>query len=68
MPKHLEQKIGQSNADHEKNGQMEIHIKIMDRTAGATLIHINAKGRAFNSMLQRIPHRAFLSLPPKRVG
>jgi hypothetical protein len=41
MPKHPGQKIGQRDADHEKNGQTKIHFIIMDRAARATLTQIN---------------------------
>jgi hypothetical protein len=30
MPQHLRQQIGHRDADHEKNGQSEIHLIIMD--------------------------------------
>jgi hypothetical protein len=41
MPKHLRQKIGQRDADHEKNGQTEVHCIIMAWPVRAILTQIN---------------------------
>jgi hypothetical protein len=40
MPKHPGQKIARRDADHEENGQTEIHAIIMDRLASASLSQI----------------------------
>jgi hypothetical protein len=44
MPKHPGQKIGQRDADREKNGQTVIHWIIMGRAVRATLRQIKSGG------------------------
>src|ERR1700693_3468323 len=41
MPKHMRHGIGQRDADHEKNGQAEVHLIIMDSAVRTVLRQIN---------------------------